>query len=288
MKRKRAKRHHYVPQTLLRGFVNEDGKIWVSEKGMDGRFSSPEERNTAGAFWRRNYNMTLEDWRPSDRLETGFWSSVDNFLGDLFHQVECAFSAGRIPKIEGGLKGELCDVVAVLMKRSPETQDLYDPLEIGKEIVADVFAGCEGSDVGSEPLPFDASNPVHVAWIGRHVLATACASPAKSVAAALNEFGIRWVIPERKSSFVVWSAIMMRAGNGQASTALDNPKVEVLFPISSRRMLVFTKNSGFPDVNVAPGNWVRRWNLNNCRASRVVGGCSRKLVDSLTSCRALE
>ncbi|MXY08379.1 MAG: DUF4238 domain-containing protein, partial [Rhodothermaceae bacterium] len=69
-----SKRHHFIPQFLLRNYVNERGKVWVFGK------SGPDVIEVApnNIALEKHYNSTHENGRRDSALETRLAEVVEN------------------------------------------------------------------------------------------------------------------------------------------------------------------------------------------------------------------
>jgi len=60
-----VKRHHYIPQFLLRNFTDEYGKLWVfSKRSQEVRYNTPKNIDLE-----KHYNSTYENSQRNNSLE---------------------------------------------------------------------------------------------------------------------------------------------------------------------------------------------------------------------------
>ena len=279
MSGKRSKRHHHNPIVLQKPFQSKPGKIWYAEKNKDGRFFVFEERNHESAFWERNYNTTIEDGRPSDRLETGFWGAVDDHLGKLVPKIDDALENSTIPLFSGEPLDSLYNLFAALMMRSPDILPDYDAAEMGREVANQTI---ELSTELSEKERTFLNSSDRMVQNGRHIIAMSRVAEPTRVLAALREYEVRFVRSEARSAFILGSRLVYRIGNG-GNTHLDNPNTELWLPISPRSTVVLVKSRPeTPHCVEFSRAKVRKFNEYVCRSSSKVGSHSYKLLRSLT------
>lgn len=278
MSNKRSKRHHFVPIVLQKQFASQNGKIWYCERINSKGFSRPEERNHISAFKERNYNTTIENGVPSDRLEREFWGVVDNHLGDLLPQIEKILKLGNSPNFRGDSFESLINLFAATMTRSPDIIPDANPMKIGEEIYDGVMAAAP--DIPKE-ISETISNPTRMMQNGRHVFAYARTVEPKKVLSALRNYSARLVMAEKGSAFILGSRLVYRIGNGN-DTHLDRETTELWFPVSPSTSIVLVN---LPKVGesivVWPKRKVRQFNEFFCEQSSFVGSHSVKLLSSL-------
>ena len=80
----RPKRHHFLPETYQKGFLSDDGYIWVYEKG--GHEPRPQQPQDAGVI--KHYDrITLTDGSTDSSLETETFSMLDNLWKPLYDSM---------------------------------------------------------------------------------------------------------------------------------------------------------------------------------------------------------
>lgn len=84
----KSSRHHYIPEFLIKGFTNEDGKIFIYDRKQDRILI--KERSPKSVFWEKDRNtMKIGDFKTSI-IEESNYQSIDirgseaiNFLRNI-------------------------------------------------------------------------------------------------------------------------------------------------------------------------------------------------------------
>lgn len=281
----RAKQHHFLPQGLQRHFCNQKGQLWYSEKKADGHFTEPEARNTRSTFKRRDYYTVLEKGLLSDKVETGFYAPIDDYLANFIAQVHSAFDAGSVPIIKGDALTSIRKVIYHLVVRTPHFADRYDDYEIGLGVLDGVMADAKQANLSSadiSALEDEFLSEAFIRNVGRSVRVRGQAAPSEEIDAELETFSLRFAISKSKHSFVLSSQTAYRIGNG-GRNGMSNPDMEVWLPISPKRALIMMRdpNGVVPLVVNEPRDHIRQVNEYAVRNSDQVGSHSKKLLLSL-------
>ncbi len=286
---KRAKIHHYVPKVAQRRFCFRENKIWYVEKDTSGVFGEPEERNINSTFQKRDYYTVLEGDLPSDKVEVGFYGSLDNYWGSFLAEVERIFLRGSVPIIEGEPLETLQEAVFHFVKRTPEfisnLHDTQDDYSIGRELVDNVSSAMRGAnysleDVDAYVSKFEKSH--QVIHQGRTVRVKATIPISDKIRSSLRGFKARWGIISSKHSIILPNCFVYRIGNG-GKNGLANPNLEFWIPVSPKRVLVLVRDEGghLPYLSDIGRDQVRQMNLFALRSNQAVASHSRKLLESL-------
>lgn len=120
----RSKKHHYVPQSILRKFcVSGNQILYVRNRGPKTRI---EPRNISSIFTRRHYNSFREaDGRKRDDVEKFFAYELDNYLPEWISVFERASETGRISFSERAPRWRFVQFFFNHVKRSP---DFVEPI----------------------------------------------------------------------------------------------------------------------------------------------------------------
>lgn len=72
----KSSRHHYIPEFLIRGFTNEDGKVFLFDRRQDKILT--KERPPKSVFWEKDRNtMKVGDFKTSI-IEEATYQPIDN------------------------------------------------------------------------------------------------------------------------------------------------------------------------------------------------------------------
>lgn len=281
MSQRRSKRHHYIAQSFQSRFCEQPDSIWYAERNQFGEFSL-DQRSPFGCFWVKNLNTILVEDTPSDVLEKQFWGAVDQDLSHFLNRVDASFSSGNAPKIQGKALEDFKILFAVVARRSPDSSDLPEAVEVGCEYYEKLKTAFV--ETGHTMLAKH-HDPIWHRQNGRAILAKAKASYPRLVVDALRDYSVRWAIPEGSSAFVLGSKFVYRAHGKGGSGHLEDPLTELYWPVSPKLALVLLRlpNKDFPMVTRLSQQRVRLWNEAICRDSIAVASHSKRLISSLFS-----
>lgn len=75
----RPKKHHYCPEFYLKGFVNENGKLWKYRKNRFGKYDNFKEVSPSGVMYEIDgYAFPTIFDRQDSTLESVFFKKLDN------------------------------------------------------------------------------------------------------------------------------------------------------------------------------------------------------------------
>lgn len=279
----RSKRHHYIAESFQERFCTTPNSLWYAERNGAEQYKL-ERRSPFGCFWVRNLNTILVDDTPSDLLEKQFWGAVDQDVNDLLQDVDATFDSGNAPHIEGKALQDFKKLFAVVARRSPDATNMPGSTEVGDqyhEMLRDFFL-----ESGHKLRPKH-SDQIWLKQSGRAILAKAKASFPELVFEALNDYSVRWVVPEGNASFVLGSKSVYRAHGKSGSGHLNDPLTELYWPVSPKLALVLIRlpYRDFPLVTILPQQKVRSWNEAICKESVAIASHSKRLLVSLLAGR---
>lgn len=281
----RAKRHHYVPRTLLRRFCDDAGKLYYAEKSPDGSFGEIQYRNPDASFWRRNHNTILVEGEPSDLAEREYYAMLDDYLAKLLMEIEVAFAQGYEPAFRGEVLVGACFLIHAFMKRSIDFLPDFDDGQLGQAAIDGVknLLLVQGNRRAAESYVQSAKGHLSAFRRGRNIrVLVDCQPPSEAVSSMLNEFSLRWAVPVAGSSFIVTSKMVYRIGNG-SHNGYVNPRVECWMPLSPKRALVMLRDpeGKVPLICTMKESFVRDVNEYATDTSSVVASHSKLLIASL-------
>lgn len=278
-----AKRHHYVPQCLIRNFCDESGRVWFSERDERGLYKCPEQRNTKSVFYENYYYSIEVRGRPSDYIEKSYYQKIDDRLAILIGRVLDCERRGCIDLLRGEVR-ELSWIVYALLVRNPNFIAKFVECEIstGREIVERALRHSnleENQRFFAEKL---LSSRQELKKLGRTARVSAQVSPPSEVAPYLDALSAKIVRCSGRHSFIISDFPVYRIGNGGAN-GLRNINSEMWLPISPKVALVLLNESvsAVPDFNVLDRDRVREINVFAVRNSAGVASHSRQLISSL-------
>ncbi|MCW2305641.1 hypothetical protein M2324_004073 [Rhodovulum sulfidophilum] len=290
MKNQRSKGHHYIPQALQRAFASGKQQLWYAKKTRSGEYDNPRIRNIRTFFQRRNYYTIYNEGRPSDEVERNHYGPIDNFLGELLPELKIAFEKGKLPTLEGKIEHSLREVIAEMLKRTPDFIPEFDQASRTRQMVQDAV----------ENLPLDIFNltpagrnflkkikdPSQQELLSRSARVQAALRPSEQFLKLLHERSVRWVRCERHHSFILSSAAVARLGNG-GSNGLVNPQSELWMPLLPQLAVVLVGKAGRDLLaeTLLPRDRIRRINIYLMRIGKEIASSSPELLESIAGKR---
>jgi hypothetical protein len=123
MKQKsRSHRHHYLPEYFIKGFTDQDNKIWVYDKVTDRIHSSP--KSPKSIFFENNRNTTGINGLEPDIVEIAY-SKIDNLIAPYVLQCRNNPFVDEIENIE--VFGYLFVFIITQYWRIPSMDDELNP-----------------------------------------------------------------------------------------------------------------------------------------------------------------
>jgi hypothetical protein len=279
------KRHHFVPQVLLRSFANADGTLFAFDKDL------PHE-----GIRRRSPSMVLREWYlytsvkadgTRDHSQEQRYSRLETLVRPVLDKIIVAARNRRVPKLQIVEKRTWDIFLYEQWRRVPEIhQNLYSEADWQRQIEAAVQDA-----TASLGRPLSADERAQIASFRdtprfRHsVLVGALGRRSQRVVGVLHNRGLVVGVAPTGRSFVIGSKPTVRFSS-PTSTRLDDPDVEFWLPIAH-------------DVIVSPGPadpsserlfvldtaMVRKVNRVSWRQSTKVVAKSERLLASLLSQR---
>lgn len=119
-----SKKHHYVPQAILRNFtVSGSATHYLS---IHSKSKAPALRNIGRIFYRRHYNSaTLEDGSKNDIVEKFFAYEFDNFIPEWTEAFKRTLETGQLRFSTSDSRKRFIQFFYNHMKRSP---DFIEPI----------------------------------------------------------------------------------------------------------------------------------------------------------------
>lgn len=282
MVNRRSKKHHHVPETLQKRFLNSIGHIWYAErKSLRDPFTAPDDRNPTSCFRSRNFYTVLEGVDgKSDKVERDFYGPVDNHLGRLLDEIDTALAQNKLPVFKNDRLTSLDNLMIALFKRSFDTATIAGELDAGIE-VRDKIHQRINQEISVSEAPVIKAKVPDAKDLGRHVRVMAQIAESPKLRHALRDYEVSFVIPEGRGSFVLGSKMIYRTGNGGSET-LGSENVELWFPISSKYCLVrHHRNLRPAAMHIWPDYRVHQINSSIVSQSLGVAASSKFLLDDL-------
>ena len=140
----RPRRHHFVPEMLIRNFGDDEGFLWVGDRKRGNCYrAKPKNVFVEGNLY-SNYDYihgtnSYEYEHTLSRIE----SNAKAAISGVIEQVR----GGRNPQLESELNRNLMEFVIALARRTPESQERVfsesegNFEEVFDSVVKDLFKG---------------------------------------------------------------------------------------------------------------------------------------------------
>ena len=116
----RPKRHHYIPEMLLKNFYDDSGFLWVGDQ----KRCKCYQANPTNVFVKSNlyvkhdYSQATDSYEYEDSLSK-IESKAEPAISSLVEQARC----GRHPRLNPELNDHFKKFVIALARRTPESQE---------------------------------------------------------------------------------------------------------------------------------------------------------------------
>lgn len=229
-----VKNQHYVPRVYLANFADEVGKIWRYDKVKKFK-SDPHIRNVAA----ENYFYDSETLKKVTGDKQFIEKKLGQLEGDYAEAVKTllqSVESGRYNGVDGNLREFLSVFMAVQMIRTKEHRILVDE--------ANRYFNALVPSVFTEDKTPNAIVDQHLDWLldGKQIRET-----------AEIFYDHVWVIQKAYEDEVFYTSdnpIAMRGhveipGSWMSMSGINSPGIEIVFPISSKYLLVLYERNYF-------------------------------------------
>jgi hypothetical protein len=279
-----SKRHHFVPQMLLRRFLASNGKLYAFNKHEPekGIFTPTPKSLFVG---KHLYSDTDKTGEKDDWLEKHF-SKIEGQVNLIIEKIIMAVRSGKKPGLKAEEK-ELWDLFFYYQwKRVPEFDE---SLNIFSEFEIHIEEAVKEFELSFRPLTneekTELKTPEALARIKQSAKNKSLADPGKDVQKILNNKGLGIaVIRKPNKSFIIGSQPVAKFTFPER-THLGDDTVEVWLPIA-------------PDIAISPApkreteiliqvsdKDIRHINEGIFSQSTIVAGRSEALIKSLANIR---
>ncbi len=252
----RPKRHHYVPEMLLRNFTNKNGRLHFFRKSSEEkRILETEPRN----FCVECELYTFYD--PADAAAVSleeYLSQLEGEAAPIIRKITEKARAGEPPGLTSSEK-EIWD--RFLICQWARTPDMIDQvLSRGKKKTKEELTTLK-EEIGKEHLFYDLINP-----------------PPYRLKILGNKGLLVAVIHNSKKNFVIGSSPIARFGHG---IPLTDPTVKFWLPVARDVAVTPYFARGHEELREAQDAAVRKINEEIFRKSSAIGGYSYNSIASL-------
>lgn len=278
------KKHHFVPQMLLRRFCDGSGKLWYYNK------RAPHlgvASGTPQALFFEKHFYTLEEGGVKDTSLESYFAQLEGSANAVIEKICVAARAGKPPKLTSEEKRHWDLFFYFQWKRTPDSiRATMSGMDFEKSLAASV----EEFERRYRPLTDDERQRI-LSEAGKKRLqesarVKAIADPGAVVQAVLNDMGIGVaVIRKPNKSFVIGSKPIVKL-TPSGETRLGQPGVEAWLPVAADVAVCPVPGHGKEIVmTLDDDRWLRGFNAAILRESTLIAGRSEALVSSLVSPR---
>lgn len=271
------KRHHFIPQMMLRHFADDDGQIWFWRRG----FEKGDVRKTAtkNVFVEKDlYTLLLPDGAKDVALEQIF-ARMEAHGAEFIAQIAETIRNGQRPKLDLGA-WEFWDLFFYYhMKRAPRA---IEGIAASKAFEDEVKAAADEIRAIRGERGDNRDEPGLEDWIAKNAKVIAqAAKPAADLQAQLKRMGLAiYRITDPNKSFVIGDlpGAMAKFRHGAAWSPPT-----LFFPLTSCIAVGLLADARKVDVVDVDRDQARRMNVATTALSATIAGRSKALVASLSA-----
>lgn len=276
----KPKRHHFVPQFIIRNFARPDGRVWYLERSRPDRRA--ELRSPSGVFWQRHLYSYRDGANLRDPAVERAYGQAESEWAPLIDRAVRDLRAGRAPWFAGQERRSLEGFFYHQFLRVPHQLNRLKCKEI--ERLDDALLDGSVSQESVEGVRLKLLDVLDNALID--TLAKGSDKIAEVFARKDLFFA---VLADSKKSFVLGDVPIGRfhqrlARVPEAPLPLWDASVEMSMPIAPDIAIGFCGNgAGYKVFGVRDNSEVRAMNVATVRRSNAVCARSELLVSSLSS-----
>lgn len=277
------KRNHYNTEALVKEFTDKD-EFYLFDK--DKPEKGVAHRNARNVFWQSNiYVAPTADGGRDVSVERDFIKRIEDRALPIFSKIRSAVRNGRHLSLSRAKKSALDEFQILQFKRVPEIWEQV-PHMVDQERAVELAIERIEAEFG--PLNADDRRELASQRVRREIFLRARVGfitdemPLSRFAFANRGLYVARV-PDCRKAFVIGSCPQARKG-GEGKPLID-PVVEMWLPISHDIAISPGGPIGTIVTRTLSAEQVRRLNLQIARQSRMIGGRSPELLQSLTHAR---
>ena len=115
------RRHHYVPQFLIREFAGRDRQVYVLKREGEAPIHVPRRRPPKSAFHEFDlYAMERADGTKDQLIESKFLSRVDEVAARVYREIVRIVRQGSVPTMSEATHRNFMDLYRLAFSRAPD------------------------------------------------------------------------------------------------------------------------------------------------------------------------
>lgn len=278
------KKHHYVPQFLLKNFSNEQGEFWCYNKKapkLGIHLTRPEK-----SFYRKDY-YTIETASEKDYSKELLFSSIESSTKPIIDKIISSAHANRLPNLSTEERQIFNRFLFLQWKRTPDgLASRYSDTELEESLDAHLmyfsqkFRTLTDEEKDIVRSPEARKRIIHAS----RVIAIADQGDFIQDVLKITDMVIAR-IDKRNKSFVVGSnAVVKLTPPGETRIGMNG--VEIWMPISPEVAVCIASGAGNEGLVMLNENEsIRVLNSIIFRSSEIVASRSKMLLESLQNSR---
>lgn len=280
----RSKNHHYLAEGFQKRFIEGFEALYYAKRDAQGKFGGVEARNPKKIFSKRNHNTRYENGNPTDIVERGLYSTVDDYLCKLIDELRPLVRRREKFNISDETNFTLRIIFIEMMRRVPEFQKDFpsnyfsELTNIGAKLIAG-FPEREG----------EIRNAIEERFRDPHGLQNASletrTSFPENILNGMEGMRFRFALLPKNAMFILSSNMIQRLSNG-GTGSLDHPKTELWFPIDPHIAIVAVRvDQHFPQFVELDRKFAKGFNNLAVGRSDEIASPNQKLLSALIRCR---
>lgn len=279
----KAKRHHYIPEMILKRFAGSDLHLWSFDKRQ--RSYGIERKPIARLFREWNLYTSVDASGARDRSTETRLSVLESRAGPALERIVLEAREGRLARVSDADREAVVALLIAQLRRSP---DYFNVAVAQYDIQAEIAAALAKWEAAGRLVPEDVRSEFEsghlAARMRSNLLPQTAAEPLEWTSAAMLERGFtvgRITAPNR--SFLLGSTLLLRfKGRVTGRNGLADPTAEAWFPIARDVALCSYGDRHDERIFDMPDSGLRKINGMISRESTVIASASRELVMSYT------
>lgn len=278
------KRHHFVPQFLIRNFVGADGlaRYFDRERHAEGIV----RRNPDKVFYRKHLYTVFEKDGSKDVSQELAFGQLEDAVAPVVRKIIAAARDGALPRLQLDEKLTWDAFLYDQWRRVPDLRtELFTPSMI-EGMKADIIAELEQKFrplTDEEHAQLD--EPAAIARIHQYAMVASLGRRSENALKIMASRGLAVLrLSKPNKSFVLGSRPVVKI-TASEHTHLSHPTVEFWLPIAPDVAAGIGQASHDEMIIVPPDSWVRDFNIAIIRQSTQVVARSETHLQSLLSRR---
>ena len=276
----KPKRHHYIPQMILKRFMDLDGILHVFDKRFPEK--GVQKRTARNLFVEGDFYTQFDDGGTKDvSVETEYLAPLEGKASPVIEKIVNAARRGVRPNLSPAEKDIWVNFSYNQFVRVPETREKFTK-ETRQDIRREIdFIGQFRPFSDFEQSILDDEETMDRLFRNGSIRSVQLPTPTE-VYEVLSEKHICAAVirqPKPKRSFCIGSNPVVKLSNPGQSHLAD-PSVEVWLPIA-RDVAVSPCPGERDQVISVRDRHVKSINRSVFQQSTVIAGCSRELIESL-------